>query len=80
MTFLDRLFGKTETKAVTLTDPAAFSLFGATPTATGIQVSANSALRVPAVACAVALISETIGAMPAEVQSRLATSFQDCGR
>ena len=46
MTFLDRLFGQTETKAVTLTDPAAFSLFGATPTATGIQVSANSALRV----------------------------------
>lgn len=69
MTFLNRLFGKTENKAapVSLTDPAAFELFGAAPTATGIQVSANSAMRVPAVACAAALISETIGAMPAKV-------------
>ena len=65
MPFLDRLFGKSE-KALILTDPAAFELFGMTPTATGIYVSGNSALRVPAVACAVALISETIGAMPAE--------------
>jgi HK97 family phage portal protein len=69
MTIIDRLFGKTETKAapVSLTDPAAFELFGAVPTATGIEVSANSAMRVPAVACATALISETIGAMPAKV-------------
>ncbi|MEO9630977.1 MAG: phage portal protein [Sulfitobacter sp.] len=67
MTFFDRLFGKPEAKALTLTDPEAFGLFGMTPTATGIHVSGNSALRVPAVACAVALISETIGAMPAKV-------------
>ena len=67
MPLFTRLFGKPETKALTLTDPAAFDLFGMSPTATGIYVSGNSALRVPAVACAVALISETIGAMPAKV-------------
>lgn len=67
MTLLSRLFGKVETKAVTLTDPEAFGLFGMTPTASGIHVSGNSAMRVPAVACAVALIAETIGAMPAKV-------------
>jgi phage portal protein BeeE len=67
MSFIDHLFGKNEFKALSLTDPAAFGLFGATPTATGIHVSGNSALRVPAVACAVALISETIDAMPAKV-------------
>lgn len=67
MSFINRLFGKTETKAISLTDPAAFELFGASPTASGIVVSANSAMRVPAVACATALISETIGAMPAKV-------------
>ncbi|WP_407473655.1 phage portal protein [Sulfitobacter sp. PM12] len=67
MFFIDRLFRKHESKALSLTDPEAIGLFGATPTATGIHVSGNSALRVPAVACAVALISETIGAMPAKV-------------
>lgn len=67
MSLFTRLFGAPETKALTLTDPEAFGLFGATPTATGIYVSGHSALRVPAVACAVALISETIGAMPAKV-------------
>jgi len=67
MPLIDRFFRKRETKALSLTEPEAFGLFGATPTATGIYVSGNSALRVPAVACAVALISETIGAMPAKV-------------
>jgi len=67
MSIIKRLFSKPETKALTLSDPTAFELFGLTPTASGIHVSGNSALRVPAVACAVALISETIGAMPAKV-------------
>ncbi len=67
MTILSRLFGKPETKAISLTDPEAFELFGSTPTASGIHVSGNSALRVPAVACATALISETIGALPVKV-------------
>lgn len=67
MTILSRLFGKPESKAISLTDPEAFDLFGSTPTASGIHVSGNSALRVPAVACATALISETIGALPVKV-------------
>jgi hypothetical protein len=59
MSFIKLLFGKTETKSIPLTDPAAFGLFGVTPTASGISVSASNALRVPAVACAVGLIAET---------------------
>ncbi|MFK7940779.1 MAG: phage portal protein [Roseovarius sp.] len=56
----------TEEKAISLTDAEAFGLFAATPTASGIHVSPNSALRVPAVSCAVALIAETIGCLPAK--------------
>ena len=41
-----------------------------TPTASGSSVSANTALRVPAVACAVGLIAETIGTMPAKAYDR----------
>jgi HK97 family phage portal protein len=59
-----------DTKSISLTDPAAFGLFGVTPTASGISVSANNALRVPAVACAVGLIAETIGNMPVKVYDR----------
>ncbi|WP_370213461.1 phage portal protein [Roseovarius sp.] len=61
---------KAEQKAVTLTDPEAFGLFGAVPTASGISIGPGNALRVPAVACAVSLISETIGALPAKVYER----------
>ncbi len=56
-----------ESKALTLTDPDAFALFGSIPTGSGVPVSAHAAMRVPAVACAVALISETVGALPAKV-------------
>ncbi|MEP1990921.1 MAG: phage portal protein, partial [Ascidiaceihabitans sp.] len=50
-----------------MTDSEALSLFGAIPTSSGIAVSATSALRVPAVACAVGLISETMGSLPAKL-------------
>ena len=59
-----------EQKALTLTDPEAFSLFGAVPTTSGISIGPRNAMRVPAVACAVSLISETIGALPAKVYDR----------
>ncbi|PVA06120.1 phage portal protein [Thalassorhabdomicrobium marinisediminis] len=59
-----------DTKSVSLTDPEAFGLFGVAPTATGITVSANTALRVPAVSCAVGLIAETVGTMPVKVYDR----------
>lgn len=56
-----------ESKALTLNDPEAFQLFGSIPTGSGVHVSASSAMRVPAVACAVALISETTGALPCKL-------------
>ncbi|OWU84459.1 HK97 family phage portal protein [Oceanicola sp. 22II-s10i] len=60
----------TEKKSVTLTDPAALALFGVVPTTTGLSIGPGNALRVPAVACAVSLISETIGALPAKLYQR----------
>jgi HK97 family phage portal protein len=66
--FLKNAFGfKAEAKAFSLTDAEAFGLFAASPTASGISVSPNSALKVPAVSCAVGLIAETIGSLPAKV-------------
>lgn len=59
---LGRTFGQgspTEKKSITLTSPEAFALFGIQPVASGVSVTALSAMRVPAVACAVGLISES---------------------
>lgn len=57
----------TDTKSLGLTDPGILEIFGASPSASGIHVSAAAAMRVPAVACAVALISESIGSLPCKV-------------
>jgi len=70
MSFLDRLFGTTETKALSLTDPATFEIMGGIVTSSGLAISAQSAMRVPAVACAVALISETVGTLPVKLHDR----------
>lgn len=61
---------RTEEKTLTLTDPLTFELFGATPTTSGICVGPSSAMRVPAVACAVGLIADTIGSLPVKVYQR----------
>jgi len=67
MPFLSFRRQQTETKAATLTDDAALQIFGITPTASGINVSATAAMKVPAVACGVGLISETMGTLPASL-------------
>lgn len=54
-------------KALTLTDPAAFELFGSLPTASGVSVTAHSALRVPAALQAVRQIAETVGSIPCKL-------------
>lgn len=56
-----------EQKALPLSDPAILDLFGVTPAASGVTVSAATALRVPAVLQAVRLISETIGSLPCKL-------------
>ncbi|RCW85430.1 phage portal protein [Phyllobacterium bourgognense] len=56
-----------EQKSVTLTDPAAFELFGIAPTRAGFAVGPESAMRVPAVACAVGLIAATVGTLPPKI-------------
>lgn len=60
-----------EEKALTLTNPPdALSLFGVLPTASGVSIGPSNAMRVPAVSCAVGLISETIGALPVKLYGR----------
>lgn len=59
-----------EEKALTLTDPDALTLFGVLPTTSGVSIGPGNAMRVPAVACAVGLISETIGSLPVKLHDR----------
>lgn len=56
-----------EQKSISLSDPLALELFGSIPTASGVSVSASTALRVPAVLHAVRLISENIGDLPCKL-------------
>lgn len=56
-----------EQKALPLSDPAIFDLFGVTPAASGVTVSAATALRVPAVLQAVRLIAENVGTLPCKL-------------
>jgi len=60
----------TETKSVSLLDYEAFDIFGAAPSASGVAVNAATALRVPAVYSAIALITGAIGSLPAKVFTR----------
>ncbi|MFC5844419.1 terminase large subunit [Aminobacter ciceronei] len=56
-----------EQKALPLSDPAIAEFFGVIPSASGVAVTASTALRVPAVLQAVRLISETVGSLPAKL-------------
>lgn len=56
-----------EQKALALADPGIAELFGALPTASGVSVTAHSALKVPAVLQAVRLIAETVGSLPCKL-------------
>ncbi|TGU87730.1 phage portal protein [Mesorhizobium sp. M00.F.Ca.ET.151.01.1.1] len=56
-----------EQKALPLSDPAIFELFGVVPAASGVTVTASTALHVPAVLQAVRLISENVGSMPCKL-------------
>lgn len=76
MALLPRLFGRKDQKSYTLTDHEAFGLFGAIPTASGLHVSAAAALRVPAVACAVSLIADTLGTLPVKLHNRADKTVQ----
>ena len=62
-------FGSVEQKSVSFSDPGINALFGMYPTSSNIDVSSESAMRVPAVLCAVTTISEKIGDLPAKVFS-----------
>lgn len=66
MTSLGRLFGQgtPEKKAFGLTDPEALALFGVLSSASGLPVTAASAMSVPAVKRAVSLISESVATIP----------------
>jgi HK97 family phage portal protein len=61
-----------ERKSSTISAPAPwlFELFGATVTAAGKNISPQSALRSPAVACAVRVVTEAVGQLPVHVYRR----------
>lgn len=61
---------RTDQKALTLPDGDALAMFGVMPTTSGVSIGPGSAMRVPAVACAVGLISETIGSLPVKLYDR----------
>ncbi|WP_226937305.1 phage portal protein [Pseudogemmobacter faecipullorum] len=66
MSSLARIAGRgvSEQKSIRLTDPAALPLFGIAPSASGVTVTAASAMRVPAVRRAVSLIAESVATLP----------------
>jgi len=73
--FLSGLFGKADPEPTTpapvsLTDPLAAWLFGAQPTYSNISVTPQTAMRVPAVASAVTLISDAVGTLPVKLYVR----------
>lgn len=61
-----------ERKAYSLSEPGIAEIFGVRPTFSGLNVSGNSALYVPAVLQAVRLISENIGTLPCKVYRKTA--------
>lgn len=61
---------KPEVKSFSLSDDEAFSVFGGISNIGGLSFSAAGAMRNPAVACAVALISETAGTLPVKLFER----------
>ncbi|WP_323717606.1 phage portal protein [Paracoccus aminovorans] len=60
----------TEQKAFTLTSPEAYGLFAGLQVRSGVTVTSATALRVPAVAAAVGLISEACGNLPFKLHDR----------
>ncbi|WP_054006172.1 phage portal protein [Cypionkella psychrotolerans] len=63
---LARLIGRgaSEKKSIRLTDPEAYALFGIASVASGVSVTRESAMRVPAVRRAVSLIAESVATLP----------------
>lgn len=59
-----------ERKAYAPSEAAAFSILNVLPTASNIEVGPVSAMRVPAVACAVGNISEKVGDIPFKLYDR----------
>lgn len=59
---------KTEEKSLSSPESWLLELFGSTPTTAGVSVSAESALRVPAVNSAIRLISEAVASLDVEVR------------
>lgn len=64
---LKPISGIIEQKAMSLVDERINEIFGATPTSSGVVVTGNSAMHVPAVLQAIRLISENIGSVPCKL-------------
>ncbi len=73
-------WGVSEKKSIRLTDPEAFPLFGIAPSASGVTVTAASAMRVPSVRRAVSLIAESVATLPFKTyaENKEAAKDQHC--
>lgn len=56
-------------------DAALLEMFGCTPTAAGVTVTVESALRVPAVQCAIRVVSEAVATLPAYVSQEVSGEY-----
>jgi len=65
-----KVFSALTRKAAGASTSVAFPIFNVTSTITGRTVTAETAMRVPAVACAVSLIAETVGSLPVKLYER----------
>ncbi len=70
-------WGVSEKKSIRLTDPEAFPLFGIAPSASGVTVTATSAMRVPSVRRAVSLIAESVATLPFETYAENKEAAKD---
>lgn len=78
--FIGVFKGENEKKSFSLSDSSAFEIFGTPPTVSGATIGPSSALRVPAVNLAIALISGAIGSLPAKVYCPLAAADSNDGK
>lgn len=77
MGWLSRLFGREGRSAAHIGDPALAQWFGGEPTASGISVTVETALRCPAVYAPIRLLAGTVSILPLEFFTRTGDSGRE---
>lgn len=79
MSLVSRLVERRASEQTLISNPVAWLLdwFGGGPTATGVRVNADRALRIVAVYACVRILAETIGALPLHLYRRLSNGGKE---